>query len=115
MNTEQKLNSEQSAENGTKPLVSRRFELSEQQLIDLEECVADIEPAIKYLRETNIGIVNGLKTDVCFKLIKAIVGTIRNQTRPKMAANEPSVAEVVEIEAKKPNKALTLNNGKMFK
>ena len=28
--------------------------------------------------------------------------------------NEPSVAEVVEIEAMKPNKALTLNNGKMF-
>lgn len=65
--------------NDAKPVVSRRFELSEQQLIDLEECVADIEPAIKYLRETNIGIVNGLKTDVCFRLIKAIVGTIRNQ------------------------------------
>lgn len=31
-----------------------------------------------------------------------------------MAYNEPSVAEVVEIEAMKPSKALTLNNGKMF-
>jgi len=32
-----------------------------------------------------------------------------------MAGNEPSVAEVVEIKEMKPNKALTLNNGKMFK
>lgn len=32
-----------------------------------------------------------------------------------ITANVPSVAEVVEIEAMKPNKALTLNNGKMFK
>ena len=32
-----------------------------------------------------------------------------------IAGNEPSVAEVVEIEAMKPNKVLTLSNGKMFK
>ena len=32
-----------------------------------------------------------------------------------ISANEPSVAEVVGIKEMKPNKALTLNNGKMFK
>lgn len=32
-----------------------------------------------------------------------------------IAHNGSSVAEVVETEATKPNKALTLNNGKMFK
>ena len=31
-----------------------------------------------------------------------------------LAGNEPSVAEVVEIKKMKLNKALTLNNGKMF-
>ncbi|WP_456234524.1 hypothetical protein [Soonwooa purpurea] len=42
---------------------------------------------------------------------KALLGC----TIPKLSFNEPSVAEVVEIKAMKPNKALTLNNGKMFK
>lgn len=39
----------------------------------------------------------------------------KNNYLKTIATNVPSVAEVVEIEAMKPSKALTLNNGKMFK
>lgn len=57
-----------------------QYELSEQQLIHIESCLKDIEPAINYLRRTNFSdTTKGLISYASFDLLKSIVSTIREQ------------------------------------